>query len=86
MGFFGFWGTTSLGLGLFQNRFNFQERNLFPLNIFYSRARSWFFLMKRWWPEIALQKLQEGYTYYQRCKMIVLEPNDFSLLWSYLKK
>jgi len=80
-------GTTSLGLGLFQNRFNFQEKKFVSTEHILLKGKKLVLFNEIDGGQKALsKKLQEGYTYYQRCKMIVLEPNDFSLIWSYVNK
>jgi len=80
-------GTTSLGLGLFQNRFNFQEKKFISTeHILLKGKKLSLFDEKDGGQKGLAKKLQNGYTYYQRCKMIVIEPSDFSLVWSYIKK
>ena len=80
-------GTTSLGLGLFQNRFNFQEKKFISTEHILLKGKKLSLFNERDSGQKGLfKKLREGYIYYQRCKMIVLEPNDFSLVWSYIKK
>jgi D-3-phosphoglycerate dehydrogenase len=80
-------GTSSLFLGLFQNRFNFQEKKFISTeHILLKGKKLSLFNEKDGGQKGLVKKLQEGYGYYQRCKMIVLEPNDFSLVWSYVKK
>ena len=80
-------GTTSLGLNLFQNRFNFQEKKFISTeHILLKGKKLSLFDEKDGGQKELAKKLQNGYTYYQRCKMIVLEPSDFSLVWSYVKK
>ena len=80
-------GTTSLGLGLFQNRLNFQEKEYISTeHILLKDKKLFLFNEKDGGQKKLSKKLKEGYSYYQRCKMIVLEPSDFSLVWSYIKK
>jgi len=80
-------GTTSLGLGLFQNRLNFQEKKYISTeHILLKGKKLSLFNEKDGGQKGLSKKLQDGYIYYQRCKMIVLEPSDFSFVWSYIKK
>ena len=80
-------GTSSLFLGLFQNRFNFREKKFISTeHILLKGKKLSLFDEKDGGQKGLAKKLQNGYTYYQRCRMIVLEPSDFSLVWSYVKK
>lgn len=79
-------GATSLGLGLFQNRFNFQEKKFISKeHILLKDNKLAVFNEKDGGQNGLSKKLKEGYSYYQRCKMLVLEPNNLSLIWSYIK-
>lgn len=75
---------TSEGIGLFYNKFNCRERDFInsehmlskdgKLEIFDTDSK-----------EELNKKLNEGYDYLNRCKMLVLYPNEPSLIWNYLK-
>lgn len=75
---------TSQGIGLFYNKFNCRERDFInsehilskegKLEIFDTKSK-----------EELLNKLDGGYDYLNRCKMLVVYPNEPSLVWKFLK-
>jgi hypothetical protein len=79
-------GSSSPALGLFQNRFNFQEKEFVSTeHIFLKGKKLIMFDEKDIGQKGLSRKLDEGFTYYQKCKMLILEPNDFSLVWSHVE-
>lgn len=78
--------TSSPGLDLFQDRFNYQEKGFVSTeHIISKRRRLYIFDEKKDGTKKLQEKLNRGYTYHHRCKMLVLYPSDFSLFWLYLK-
>ena len=78
--------TTSLGLGLFQNRLGFHEKKFVSTeHILLKDNKLALFDEKNGGQKQLDKKLLNGYVYYQRCKMIILEPNDLSVVWTFIK-
>lgn len=78
--------TSSPGLDLFQDRFNYQERGFISTEHILSKGKKLYvFDAKEDGQKKLQEKLNSGYAYHHRCKMLILYPNDFSLVWSYLK-
>ncbi len=78
--------TTSLALDLFQDRFNYQEKGYVSTEHIISKGRTIFIFDEKVGGKKKLEeKLKKGYSYHHRCKMLILYPEDFSLIWLYLK-
>lgn len=76
---------TSAGIGLFYNKFNCQERKFINSeNMISKNGKLEIFDTKS--KEELSNKLKEGYEYINRCKMLVLYPNEPSPVWEYLKQ
>lgn len=75
---------TASGISLFYNKFNCRERKFINsehilkrnnhLEIFSADSQKQLY-----------EKLKRGYEYLNRCKMLVLYPNEPSVVWEYLK-
>jgi len=78
--------TSSLGLDLFQDRFNYQEKGYISTEHILSKGRKLYIIDAKAQGQRKLEeRLNNGFAYHHRCKMLVLYPDDFSLIWSYLK-
>ncbi|MFA6088800.1 MAG: hypothetical protein WC755_02970 [Candidatus Woesearchaeota archaeon] len=74
---------SSSGIGLFYNKFNCRERNFINTeHILQKNGKLICFDEKK---ENLIKKLNQGYSYMNRCKMLILYSNEQSIVWSYLK-
>ncbi len=82
IGFSGLCVTPS-GIGLFYNKFNCRERKFVNQeHIFRKEGKLKIFNINSY--SQFSNVLKEGYEYLNRCKMLVLYPDEFSLIWDYL--
>jgi len=75
---------TSCGIGLFYNKFNCRERK-FINDEHILRINNKLETFKTNSQKELEDKLNQGYEYLNRCKMLVLYPNEPSVVWNYLK-
>jgi deoxyhypusine synthase len=73
---------TAEGIGLFENKFKCKERNfIIDEHILEKNGKNFVAESKK----EADEKVKQGYTYLNRCKMLVLNSNEKSEVWNYLK-
>ena len=72
------------GRNLFENKLNFRERGFISGECIVRKARRVEIFRSHSEAELK-KKLAQGYEFINRCKMLVLYPDEPSLVWSYLK-
>lgn len=75
---------TSSGIGLFYNKFNCRERK-FINDEHILKINNKLETFKTDSQKELEAKINQGYEYLNRCKMLVLYPNEPSIVWNYLK-
>jgi hypothetical protein len=74
---------TPAGIGLVYNKLNFRERSFINSeHILKKNGKLTIFEFET--KKDLLEKLVEGYIYLNRCKMLVLYPNEPSIVWEFL--
>lgn len=73
---------TSQGIGLFYNKLNFRERSFINNEHILLKNQKKVIVKADKYKNI-LNKLEDNYEYQNRCKMLVLYPNEVSILWKY---
>jgi len=75
---------TKEGINLFENKFKCKERDLvIQEHIFEKDGKR--ILLETDSKEIIQNKINEGFDYITKCKMLILYPNEKSIVWDYLK-
>ena len=75
---------TSQGIGLFYNKFNCREREFINTEVILEKNSKIKIADEENLEELK-KDLSQGWSYKNRCKMLVIYPNEFSIVWNYLK-
>lgn len=75
--------STSQGISLFYNKLNCKERDFLRSEHILQKDGKLIIFDSNSQKELSL-KIKDGYKYINRCKMLVLYPNDLSIVWDYL--
>lgn len=71
---------TSEGIGLFENKFNFTEKNFLVDEHILEKDNKKFVAYSQ---EEVDSKIKKGYKYLNKCKMLILYPNEESIVWDF---
>lgn len=78
------WAVTGQGIGLHYNKLNMREReHIWDGHIMSLAGEKE--IVTDLSLEVLRQKLEAGYVYHNRCKLLVTYPGEASLVWQYLK-
>ncbi len=75
---------TSQGIGLFYNKFNCRERDFINSEVILEKNSKIKIADEENLEELN-KDLSQGWSYKNRCKMLVTYPNEFSIVWNYLR-
>lgn len=74
---------TSAGIGLFYNKFNCRERNFMCSEHILSKNNK-LIIVKSPTMQTLNDYIRQDYAFINRCKMLIVYPNEPSIVWSYL--
>lgn len=81
VGFSGFCVTSS-GIGLFYNKFNCRERNFLSSEHILNKNGNLIIVNSSSMKKVS-EFIEKGYSYNNRCKMLITYPDEISIVWRY---